>query len=104
MPPPKAKFSEVVNQWVIYDAYVDYEYQKEIQDEQERLKARSHEQKKIIKRLLDDDTTDEDNEFTKRFLRAARTLERMVNQNIFTDVSLGKSNSWLKCVGCDFYF
>ena len=27
----RANFSDTVNQWVIYDAYVSYEYQKELQ-------------------------------------------------------------------------
>ena len=28
-PPPTTTFSQTVNQWIIYDSYVDYEYQKD---------------------------------------------------------------------------
>ena len=43
-----------------------------------------------MKRLLPDKTFDENREFEDRFLRAARTLERMVVQNIYSDIALGK--------------
>ena len=37
-PPPRANFSDTVNQWIIYDAYTNYEKIKELQvgDECER--------------------------------------------------------------------
>ena len=88
-PPPSATFSETVNQWVIYDSYVDYEYQKELQDEQE-LKKRSYDPKVAKKRLLGDDNSDADaRELSDNVVKAARVLERMVNQNIHIDVALG---------------
>ena len=89
-PPPSNIFSQTVNQWVIYDAYVDYEYQKELQDEQERL-AKLCDPKRAMKRLLPDKLNDEDNELEDTFLRAARTLERMVVQNIYSDIATGKN-------------
>ena len=30
-PPPRANFSDTVNQWIIYDAYTNYEKLKELQ-------------------------------------------------------------------------
>lgn len=30
-PPPRANFSDTVNQWIIYDAYTNYEKIKELQ-------------------------------------------------------------------------
>lgn len=50
-PPPRTNFSDTVNQWVIYDAYVAYEYAKELQDEKDRLSSRTKvEQNECIKR------------------------------------------------------
>ena len=48
-PPPRTNFSDTVNQWVIYDAYVAYEYAKELQDEKDRAK-KPVEQNECIKR------------------------------------------------------
>ena len=44
-----------------------------------------------MKRLLPDKLNDEDNELEDTFLRAARTLERMVVQNIYSDIATGKN-------------
>ena len=85
-PPPSSTFSETVNQWVIYDAYVDYEYKKEMLEEQD-LKGRRATDKK--KRLLGDSNKDDGHEISKKVVRAARVLERMVNQNIYIDIALG---------------
>ena len=37
-PPPRGIFSDTVNQWVIYDAYVNYEYLKVLQEEKEKTR------------------------------------------------------------------
>ena len=87
-PPPSATFSETVNQWVIYDAYVDYEYKKEMQDEQD-LKGRRATDKQTKKRLLGDTNKDDGHEISQKVVRAAKVLERMVNQNIYIDIALG---------------
>ena len=87
-PPPSATFSETVNQWVIYDAYVDYEYKKEMQDEQD-LKGRRATDKQAKKRLLGDGNKDDGHEISQKVVRAAKVLERMVNQNIYIDIALG---------------
>ena len=82
----------MVTQWVIYDSYVEYEYQKELQEEQEKFArlCEGMKAKQGMKRLLPDETADENAKFERTFLRAARTLERMVNQNIYHDIALGK--------------
>ena len=87
-PPPTTTFSQTVNQWIIYDSYVDYEYQKELQDEQE-LKKRTYGEKVAKKRLLGDDDTNESRELSDKVVKSAKVLERMVNQNIYIDVALG---------------
>ena len=89
-PPPSTSFSQTVNQWVIYDSYVDYELKKELQEEEE-LKKRTYGTKLVKKRLLDDNNEKEGKELSDKVVKAARVLERMVNQNIYIDVALGKS-------------
>jgi hypothetical protein len=42
-PPPRANFADTVNQWVIYDAYVSYEYMKEMQEEKEKSRSKKDE-------------------------------------------------------------
>ena len=94
-PPPSNKFAVTVNQWVIYDSYVEYEYQKELQDEQERL-AKLCDPKRAMKKFCPDKQIDEEekNDLEDKFLRAARILERMVVQNIYCDIALGMT---IKC-------
>ena len=63
-----------------------------MQDEKDRCKAKTGDTKNDIKKLLelDDDSDDENAEVAEKFLKAARTLERMVTQNIYCDIALGK--------------
>ena len=93
-PPPSAKFSATVNQWVIYDSYVDYEYQKELQDELDR-KTRAVDHKVIHKRLLKQQSDDGCQELSDQIVKSARVLERMVNQNIHIDIALGTFENML---------
>ena len=79
-PPPRSNFADTVNQWVIYDAYVSYEYQKELQDEKDRARGKKDESNQTIKRLLGTKSVDRNAEVNKKLLKAARILERMVNQ------------------------
>ena len=80
-PPPRAKFSDTVTQFVIYDAYVTYEAEKEALEEQDR-KGKSNEQNKY-KRLLGETQVEPNDEANESLLKSARILERMVNQNTF---------------------
>ena len=72
-PPPRANFSDTVNQWIIYDAYVDYEYQKGLQDELDR-KGKTNEQKITRKRILGEQILDENQEVNEKLLRAANVF------------------------------
>ena len=89
-PPPRANFADTVNQWVIYDAYVSYEYQKELQDEKERQRGKKDDQNQSLRRLLGEKTVDKNLEVNKKLLKAARILERMVNQNTYNDIAQGR--------------
>ena len=86
-PPPRAKFSDTVNQFVIYDAYVSYEVEKEMQEEQDK-KGKAADQKKY-KRLLDEKPVESNDEANESLLKSARILERMVNQNTYNEIALG---------------
>lgn len=42
-PPPRANFTDTVNQWIIYDAYTVYERNKEMQEEMDKGKGKKEE-------------------------------------------------------------
>ena len=93
-PPPSTSFSQTVNQWVIYDSYVEYELKKELQDEEE-MKKKTYGTKAVKKRMLDDDEDKDGKELSDKVVKAARVLERMVNQNIYIDVALGIAKTFV---------
>ena len=88
-PPPRSNFADTVNQWVIYDAYVSYEYAKELQDEKDRQRGKKEDSNQTIKRLLGTKAVDKNAEVNKKLLKAAKILERMVNQNTYNDIAQG---------------
>ncbi|KAI9190755.1 WD40-repeat-containing domain protein [Polychytrium aggregatum] len=78
-PPPARTFSDTVNQWSIYDAYMD-----DLQQKEKALKDKS----KVLMRLLASENHGEDVYFKNQELRKAFTIvERMANQNTFDDIS-----------------
>ncbi|TRY67482.1 hypothetical protein TCAL_05969 [Tigriopus californicus] len=89
-PPPRANFSDSVNQWIIFDAYTAYEKQKELQEEQEKNKGKKEENVSAysIKRILSDKKPDPNEDLNRNMLKAAKILERMVNQNTYNDIAL----------------
>ena len=89
-PPPRANFCETVNQWVIYDSYVAYETAKELAEEKE-MKKEQKEVKSMRRRLLETPKESSNDEVNKRMLRAAKILERMVNQNTYDEIAQGFS-------------
>ncbi len=95
-PPPRSNFADTVNQWVIYDAYVSYEYAKELQDEKDRQRGKKEDSNQTIKRLLGTKAVDKNAEVNKKLLKAAKILERMVNQNTYNDIAQGYFLLWLK--------
>ena len=86
-----------MNQWVIYDAYERHEIAKESQEEKERKKMRaSYEQEtgpKGLKMTIQNETESKEDayhtELSKKFMKAARILERMVNQVIYDQAIKG---------------
>ena len=66
--------------WVFFQFLVSYEYQKELQDEKDRTRGKKDESNQTIKRLLGTKSVDRNAEVNKKLLKAARILERMVNQ------------------------
>ena len=63
-----------------FNFLVSYEYQKELQDEKDRTRGKKDESNQTIKRLLGTKSVDRNAEVNKKLLKAARILERMVNQ------------------------
>merc|ERR1712110_866392 len=86
-PPPRANFCETVNQWVIYDSYVAYETAKELAEEKETKKEQKEQVKTMRRRLLETPKESCNDEVNKRMLRAAKILERMVNQNTYDEIA-----------------
>ena len=95
-PPPRSNFSDTVNQWIIYDAYTNYEHTKEMQEEAERIKLKQGQSGDPsalpavfnIRRLLGESQQDPHEDVNKKLLKAAKILERMVNQNTYNDIAL----------------
>nr|XP_040567096.1 dynein intermediate chain 1, axonemal-like isoform X1 [Lepeophtheirus salmonis] len=91
-PPPRSNFSDTVNQWVIYDAYIAYEKAKEAQEEKEKTKNKEEKGSKTapaLKKLLDlEPSSDPNDKVNKKLFKAAKILERMVNQNTYNDIAL----------------
>ncbi|XP_011505542.1 PREDICTED: dynein intermediate chain 2, ciliary [Ceratosolen solmsi marchali] len=80
MPPPTATCKGTIHQWEIYDNYkADYE-QHRLEKEKERKVLAVH--KEDVKKT----TLHGDAAMANRMLQAAKTLERMVNQNVFDDI------------------
>ena len=86
----------MVNQWIIYDTYGQHEIEKELQEERERKKARVSEQETCTNatskpgiKHLPKSYEEVDVEISKKFMKAAKILERMVNQNIYDQVIKG---------------
>ncbi|XP_055077820.1 dynein, axonemal, intermediate chain 1, paralog 2 [Periophthalmus magnuspinnatus] len=76
-PPPRSTFSDTANQWEIYDAYV-----KEL-DKQERNKDKQKSKREETEKRL---TADTQGDGLNKVSKAAKVLERMVNQNIFDPI------------------
>ena len=84
-------FSDVANQGTIYDTYAEHERQKELQDEQERSKIREqYGLKDTDPKFSRDAYEDPSVEIAEKFIKAAKMLERMINQNIYGQVIQGK--------------
>lgn len=82
-PPPRANFAANVTQWEIFDAYQEDQEKQEKNKEKKVLPGRQQEEKTRKKLTVIDSQGDD----ISRVARAAKIVERMVNQNTFDDVS-----------------
>lgn len=81
-PPPRSNFSSNVSQWEIYDAYIeDFEEQQRHKEPTKKSKATE----KKVKKAKNADQPDD--QFNLKLAKAAKILERMVNQNTFDDIT-----------------
>ncbi|XP_044009131.1 dynein intermediate chain 2, ciliary isoform X2 [Aphidius gifuensis] len=84
VPPPTASFNSHVFQWTIFDDYQDDYAKQQIEREKERkLPAVQTKKDDNFKKKAQADAI----AVTQRMLQAAKTLERMVNQNIFDEIA-----------------
>ncbi|XP_043249584.1 dynein intermediate chain 2, ciliary [Colletes gigas] len=83
VPPPTALFNAHVFQWTIFDEYQKDYAQKEREREKEKRIPLLPSKKEDSKQKAQTESM----ALTSRMLQAAKTLERMVNQNIFDDIA-----------------
>ncbi|CAK9798086.1 Dynein intermediate chain 2, ciliary [Anthophora plagiata] len=83
VPPPTATFNTHVFQWTIFDEYQEDYAQQQREKEKERRLPFLQPKKEDLKKK----SHTESMEVTCRMLLAAKTLERMVNQNIFDEIA-----------------
>ncbi|CAN0344187.1 unnamed protein product [Bubo scandiacus] len=86
-PTPYKNFSATANQWEIYDAYVEELQKMERSKEKEKSKAqvpKREEEKKKGRKLTSLESQSDD---ITKISKAAKIMERMVNQNTFDDIA-----------------
>ncbi|XP_075582460.1 dynein axonemal intermediate chain 1 [Pelecanus crispus] len=86
-PTPCKNFSATANQWEIYDAYVEELQKMERSKEKEKQKAQTakkEEEKKKGGKLSSLESQSDD---ITKISKAAKIMERMVNQNTFDDIA-----------------
>ena len=88
-PPVKRNFSGMLNQWVIYDKYMSYEHAKE-QAEEHEARMMSEANKPMRRRITAEEEVNSKEVMLGQMMRAARILERMVNQNNHDDIAQGR--------------
>lgn len=82
IPPPRSTFGANVLQWVIYDSYCeDFAAQEKEREKEVTKKPAKKEEKKR------EDKTKTTEQMNKKYLQSWQILERMVNQNIFDEIS-----------------
>ncbi|XP_046434111.1 dynein intermediate chain 2, ciliary isoform X2 [Neodiprion pinetum] len=83
VPPPRATFNAHVFQWIIFDEYQEDYAQQQREKEKERKVPLPQPKKEDLKRKAQMEAM----AANIRMLQASKTLERMVNQNIFNEIS-----------------
>ncbi|XP_023290225.1 dynein intermediate chain 2, ciliary isoform X2 [Orussus abietinus] len=82
VPPPTGTFNSHVFQWIIFDEYQEDFAQQQKEKEKERKAPMIQPKKDESKKKSQMEAL----AVSERMLQAAKTLERMVNQNIFDDI------------------
>ncbi|XP_076393256.1 dynein intermediate chain 2, ciliary isoform X6 [Megachile rotundata] len=82
VPPPTAEFNTHVFQWTIFDEYQEDFAQQQRERERERRIPLAQPKKEDPKKKTDTESA----ALASRMLQAVKTLERMVNQNIFDEI------------------
>ncbi|XP_030623882.1 dynein, axonemal, intermediate chain 1, paralog 2 [Chanos chanos] len=82
-PPPRANFSATANQWEIYDAYVE-ELQRQEKNKEKQKATSKKDDEKVKKKTMQVETQSDD---ISKVSKAAKIIERMVNQNTFDDIA-----------------
>ncbi|XP_042311259.1 dynein axonemal intermediate chain 1 isoform X2 [Sceloporus undulatus] len=85
-PPPRATFSDTANQWKIYDAYMEELQKLEKSKEKEKQKAPVTKKEDLMRGRKLTSLESQSDDVTK-VAKAAKIVERMVNQNTFDDVA-----------------
>ncbi|KAL2099566.1 hypothetical protein ACEWY4_003960 [Coilia grayii] len=83
-PPPRANFSATANQWEIYDAYVEELQKQEKHKEKQKAPSTKKEEDKGKKKMMMVEMQSDD---VSKVSKAAKIVERMVNQNTFDDIA-----------------
>ncbi|XP_074522509.1 dynein, axonemal, intermediate chain 1, paralog 2 [Halichoeres trimaculatus] len=83
-PPLRNTFGSIANQWVIYDAYMEELQKQEKNKEKQKAMQSKKDVEKGKKKMMQMESQNDD---INKMERAAKILERMVNQNIFDDVA-----------------
>ncbi|XP_060790963.1 dynein, axonemal, intermediate chain 1, paralog 2 [Neoarius graeffei] len=85
-PPPRTTFSAMVNQWEIYDAYMEElkkQEKEKSKEKQKTISAKKEEDEKDERAVLVESPSDD----LTRVAKAAKIIERMVTQNTFDDIA-----------------
>ncbi|KAK3096843.1 hypothetical protein FSP39_003888 [Pinctada imbricata] len=82
-PPPRATFSANVTQWEIFDAYQE-DFEKQEKSKEKKTIPGRKEEEKTRKKLTITETQGDD---VSRISKAAKIIERMVNQNTYDDIA-----------------
>ena len=76
---------------MIFDFYEQYEKMKELEDKpdvnQDELRTMKQEKKKKIGLNAQEEACEKDKDVSKRILRSAKVLERMLNLNTFDEIA-----------------
>ncbi|XP_041915002.1 dynein, axonemal, intermediate chain 1, paralog 2 [Alosa sapidissima] len=83
-PPPRANFSATANQWEIYDGYLEELQKQEKNKEKQKAQPTKKEEDKGKKKMMMVEMQSDD---ISKVSKAAKIVERMVNQNTFDDIA-----------------